>query len=51
VVVDAVAPVVASCSGLSVDAKLAHDNRTIIFINYTLPNTIDALQVFRNLQI
>jgi hypothetical protein len=41
VVVDSVAPAVASCSGLSVDAKLTHDNRTITF--YMLINTIDAL--------
>jgi hypothetical protein len=53
VVVDMVAQVVASCSGLSVDAKLAHDNRTIIFTNYTLANTIAALvnEFFWNLQI
>jgi hypothetical protein len=43
VVVDTVAPAVASCSGLSVDAELARDNRTITFTNYTLANTIDAL--------
>jgi hypothetical protein len=43
VVVDSVAPVVASCSGLSVDAELARDNITVTFTNYTLANTIDAL--------
>jgi hypothetical protein len=42
-VVDTVAPVVASCSGLSIDAKLARDNKTVTFTNYTLANTIDAL--------
>jgi hypothetical protein len=41
VVVASVTSVVASCSGLSVDAELARDNRTITF--YTLANTIDAL--------
>jgi hypothetical protein len=43
VVVDAVAPMVASCSGLSIDAELAHDNRTVTFNKYTLANTINAL--------
>jgi hypothetical protein len=41
VVVASVVPAVASCSGLSVDAELARDNRTITF--YTLANTINAL--------
>jgi hypothetical protein len=43
VVVDSVALAVASCSGLSVDAELTHDNITVIFTDYTLANTIDAL--------
>jgi hypothetical protein len=43
VVVDSVAPAVASCSGLSVDAELARDNGTNTFTNYTLANTIDTL--------
>jgi hypothetical protein len=43
VVVNTIAPAVASCLGLYVDAKLAGDNRTITFTNYTLTNTIDAL--------
>jgi hypothetical protein len=43
VVVDSVAPAVASCSSLSVDVELARDNRTITFTNYMLANTIDAL--------
>jgi hypothetical protein len=43
VVVDTVAPAVASCSGLSIDAELARDNRTVTFTNYALANTIDAL--------
>jgi hypothetical protein len=43
VVVDTVALSVASCSGLSVDAELVRDNRTVTFTNYTLTNTIDAL--------
>jgi hypothetical protein len=38
-----VAPVVASCLALFVDAKLARDNRIVTFTNYTLANTIDAL--------
>jgi hypothetical protein len=41
VVVASVASVVASCSGFSIEAELASDNRTITF--YTLANTIDAL--------
>jgi hypothetical protein len=41
VVVTSVALAVASCSGFSVEAKLASDNRTVTF--YTLANTIDAL--------
>jgi hypothetical protein len=43
VVVDTVAPVVASCSGLSVDVELAHHNRTVAITDYTLATTIDAL--------
>jgi hypothetical protein len=35
--------VVASCSGLSVNVELAHDNIIVTFTNYTLANTIDAL--------
>jgi hypothetical protein len=42
VVVDSVAPVMASCSGLSVDAELTCDNRTVTFTNYMLANNIDA---------
>jgi hypothetical protein len=34
---------VASCLGLSVDAELARDNRTVTFTNYTLATAIDAL--------
>jgi hypothetical protein len=41
VVVASVAPAMASCSGFSVEAELASDNRTVTF--YTLANTIDAL--------
>jgi hypothetical protein len=41
VVVDSVAPAVASCSGPFVDAELARDNITVTV--YTLANTIDAL--------
>jgi hypothetical protein len=41
VVVASVVPTVASCSGLSVDAELARDDRTVTF--YTLANTIDTL--------
>jgi hypothetical protein len=41
VVIASVAPVMASCSRLSVDAELARDNRTVTF--YTLADTIDAL--------
>jgi hypothetical protein len=43
VVVDSVAPAVTSCLGLSVDAELARDNRTVTFTKYTVANTIDAL--------
>jgi hypothetical protein len=43
VVVDMVAPVVASCSGHFVDAELARDHRTVTFTNYMFANTIDAL--------
>jgi hypothetical protein len=43
VVVDLVALAVASCSGLSIDAELACDNRTVTFTNYMLANTINAL--------
>jgi hypothetical protein len=38
-----VAPTMASWSGLSVDAKLARDNRTVTFTNYMLATTIDEL--------
>jgi hypothetical protein len=41
VVVDALVPPVASCSGLSIDAELTCDNRIVTF--YMLENTIDAL--------
>jgi hypothetical protein len=41
VVVASVVLAVASCSGLSVGAELAHDNKTVTF--YTLANTIDVL--------
>jgi hypothetical protein len=43
VVVGSVAPAVASCSGLSVDAELARDNIKVTFTNYTIANTIDTL--------
>jgi hypothetical protein len=43
VVVDTVAPAVASFSGLSVDVKLARHSKTVTFTNYTLTTTIDVL--------
>jgi hypothetical protein len=43
VVVDAVALAVPSCSGLSVDAELACDIRTVTFTTCTLATTIDAV--------
>jgi hypothetical protein len=42
-VVDVVAPAVASCSGLSVDVKLACHSTIGFFTTCTLATTIDAI--------
>jgi hypothetical protein len=43
VVVDLVAPAVASCSGLSADAELACHNIIVPFTTCTLATTIDVI--------
>jgi hypothetical protein len=43
VVVGVVALVLPNCSGLSVDAKLAPNIRTVTFTTYTLAATIDVV--------
>jgi hypothetical protein len=42
-VVDVVAPVVASCSGLSIDAELACHYTIVSFTTCTLATTIDVI--------